>query len=365
MACDGVGPSYTCTRLLQGMAGRGVQGPLFVNRVRKPLSGIEYRSALSGARAALPHRLVAETAARKAERSYLAEIGADDVAYLWPAASLAVYQALAARNIPVVGEGINTLMEEAREILDAVYEAEGLAPGHGITDQRIAEEMRKLELTSALFAPSSGVERSLRRAPIAGEDIIGASYGVALPEDVPPLRAVPEAGLTVLFVGFGSVRKGLHQLLKAWARAGLDGRLVLAGDIEPALRQRFADHLNRDDVEVRGFMRDVSPLYREADIFVFPSFEEGDPLVTYEAAAHGLPIIASRAGAGRMGEETGCTLAIDPAEPDTIAEALVRLARDGDARRHWAEQTRAAIADYSWTKVGGRRAEALSARFGV
>lgn len=365
MACDGVGPSYTCTRLLQGMTGAGLHGPLFVNRVRVPLDGLDYRISLPGPLAKLPYRFVADIGSRRAERRYLGEIGEGDIAYLWPATPLRVYEEVRECGLPIIGEGINTRMEYARDILDAAYAAEGLPPSHGITDARIQEENEKLAMTTAIFAPSAGVERSLRDAPIAPKSVLRASYGVALDHPGPPRRAVPEAGPTVLFVGFGSIRKGLHQLLRAWSMAGIRGRLVLAGKIEPAVQQLCADLLNRPDVEAVGFVRDVETLYERADIFVLPSFEEGDPLVTYEAAAHGLPIIASPMGAGRMGEETGCVIGIDPVEPESIAAALRRLAGSHDEMLDWGSRSRTAVADYSWTKVGRRRAELLVTYLGL
>ena len=364
MACDRVGPSDTCTRLLQGMAGRDLGGPLYVNRVRAPLEGLDYRSALPGPLAALPHRYLGPAASRRTERRCLAAARQDDIAYLWPAASLRAYEAFRDLGIPIVGEGINTRMEHAREILDAAYAAEGLPPGHGITEARIREEHEKLALTSAIFAPSVNVERSLRGA-IAPERILRASYGVTLGAPRPPRRALPEAGPTVLFVGYGCIRKGLHQLLKAWPMAGVGGRLLLAGRIEPALQRLHAEVLNRADVETLGFVRDVDALYDRADIFVLPSFEEGDPLVLYEAATHGLPIVASPMGAGRMGEETGCTVGIDPAEPESIAAALRRLARDPEEMRERGRACAAAVAHYGWSEVGLRRADLLAAHLGL
>ncbi|MGB3246681.1 MAG: glycosyltransferase family 4 protein [Sulfitobacter sp.] len=365
MACDSVGPSYTCTRLLQGMSRNSLSGPLFVNRVRTPLVGLDYRSSLPGPLAALPYRFVANAASRWTERRYLSAIGDGDIAYLWPAVSLRAYEAIRELGIPIVAEAINTRMEYAREILDAAYAAEGLPPGHGITDARIREENEKLAMTSAIFAPSVSVERSLQDAPVAPENVLPASYGVALEYPRPPRRAVPEAGPTVLFVGYGSIRKGLHQLLRAWAMAGIRGKLVLAGKIEPALKQLCADFLNRADVETLGFVHDVDALYERADIFVLPSFEEGDPLVTYEAAAHGLPIVASSIGAGRIGEETGCVIGVDPFDPETIAAALQQLAGSADDMRDWGYRSRAAVADYDWSQVGGRRADQLAAHLGI
>ena len=67
--------------------------------------------------------------------------------------------------------------------------------------------------------------------------------------------------MTVLFVGLACVRKGIHLLLKAWARAKLKGRLVLAGDIDSRGRQRCAEQLNRSDVMcVHSISADVAAI---------------------------------------------------------------------------------------------------------
>ena len=50
--------------------------------------------------------------------------------------------------------------------------------------------------------------------------------------------------------------------------------------------------LDADTVSAIGFSDDVAEELLRADIAVLPSLEEGDPISTYEAAAHGLPVIA-------------------------------------------------------------------------
>jgi glycosyltransferase involved in cell wall biosynthesis len=333
--------------------------------VLAPLEGIDYRSSLPRPMSAIPHRLIANAASRLTERRYLAALGDDAIAYLWPNASLSVYEAAHDLGLPIVGEGINTRMEFARDVLDAVYVAEGLPPGHGITDERVKEENQKLEMTAAFFAPSIGVEQSLSKSPLAPENVLQTSYGVMLSGSVPKRRTLFDGGLAVLFVGSGSFRKGLHKLLQAWSMAGIHGRLILAGRIEPALKDIYSEYLNRTDVEVLGFVQNVQTLYETADVFVLPSFEEGDPLVTYEAAAHGIPIVASAMGAGRIGEKTGCVIDIDPAEPETIVQALRQLANSRDDLSYWGSRCLAAVTDYSWTKVGQLRAEMLAEHLGL
>jgi glycosyltransferase involved in cell wall biosynthesis len=151
------------------------------------------------------------------------------------------------------------------------------------------------------------------------------------------------------------VRKAAHILLEAWSRAKIPGDLILVGAVEPEIRGLCADHLDRPDVHTPGFVADPRTVYGAADIFVMPSLEEGSPLVTYEAAAHGLPMIVSPMGAGRIGAEEGCAVAFDPAEPDTLVAALRRLAASPEERRHFGARARAVAQNYDWRDVSARR----------
>ncbi len=231
---------------------------------------------------------------------------------------------------------------------------------HGITDSRIAEEEEKLRLARAIFAPSPGVEASLEGTGLASGGVISASYGGYLKAERPSSRNQTDKPV-FLFVGRLCIRKGVHNLLRAWRGAKVDGTLVLAGSIEPAVERICSDELNRSDVRCVGFVRDVEALYRTADVFVLPSFEEGDPLVTYEAASHGLPIVASTMGAGRIGAETECVVLIDPSDPDTITAALRRLATSLELRREFGKAALTAIRKYEWVDVGAARVAKLSA----
>lgn len=363
MAVDGVGPSQTCSSLLAGMARVGLSGPLYATRVSAGTDGLEYNTVVPSPLNAIPYRLIAKSAMHISERRFLKDLRDGDIAYLWPNASLRAYEAAKKTGISVVGEGINTRMASARAVLDAAYEAEGLVPEHGLTDARIADEEAKLAMTDYFFAPSPSVEKALVGSNLPNSAVIPVSYGV----DLSRTRARSErrsvgARPIFLFVGWGSIRKGLHQLLRGWVEANVQADLWIAGTLEPALERLCRPLLERDDVHLLGFTRDVDGLYAQADVFVLPSFEEGDPLVTYEAAVHGLPIIASPMGAGRMGNKTSCVRQIDPADTESIALALYELAGSEELRMQWAKRSATAVLDYGWNDVAERRASFLRAK---
>jgi glycosyltransferase involved in cell wall biosynthesis len=166
----------------------------------------------------------------------------------------------------------------------------------------------------------------------------------------------------VLFVGFVCVRKGAHLLLDAWQRAGIRGQLVLCGAIEPGIARHSADVLARPDVVHLPYVSDVSSVYRQADIFAFPSLEEGGPLVTYEAMAHGLAVVVSPMGAGAVLRDGIDGMILPAHDTDAWADALRRLAASPDLRSRLGASARARAAEFTWEKVAARRADSLLQR---
>ena len=148
-----------------------------------------------------------------------------------------------------------------------------------------------------------------------------------------------DEGLCVLHVGRLIPRKGVDRLISAIhcaRKEGADVRLVIVGSgpEESALHAQ-AERLGVPAVW-HGFVDQIGlpPQYAAADAFAFPTLMDPFGIVLLEAAASGLPLIASP-HAGATGDlirdgETGFVV-----EPDDLAEltrALVTLARDPELR---------------------------------
>lgn len=168
------------------------------------------------------------------------------------------------------------------------------------------------------------------------------------------------AKFRALFVGSICVRKGIPQLLKAWEKSGVDGELVLVGEIEPALRPLVGPFLERGDVHWFGFNFDLGRYYKSADIFVFPSLEEGDPLVTYEAAGCGLPVVTTPMGSANIIKDRINGFVHDPYDVEGMAESIVRLAESADLRASLASQAQSDAQGFTTELVGLERANLLA-----
>lgn len=146
---------------------------------------------------------------------------------------------------------------------------------------------------------------------------------------------------TVLHVGRLIPRKGVDRLLRAVAAASAtaDLRLVVVGNgPEEGRLRRLADELGiARRVEFRGFVDqpELPAMYAAADIFALSTLDDPFAMVLLEAAAAGLPVVASPfAGASvDLVEEGRSGLLADPNDIAVWANALSVLSHDADLRR--------------------------------
>jgi glycosyltransferase involved in cell wall biosynthesis len=305
-----------------------------------------------------------------AEAHFLSEIDNFDAVYLFPGPSLNLFRKIRRRRKPIFVERINCHTAEAKRILDEAYSRLGVSPQHGISRATISRENEELEMSDFIFCPSPEVERSFSGSGVPTRKLILSSYGWS-PSRFPnigsrkSLREQQGRPIEVLFVGHLSVRKGTHLLLHAWAKAGIDGRLVLCGKMEPTIAKTCAQILSRSDVVWREFDPKIADAYDSASIFACPSLEEGSPLVTYEAMAHGLPILVSPMGAGGVVRNDVDGIIIPPYDEDAWIDALQRLAGNADLRAALGESARQQASEFTWEKVAGRRANVILDRLNL
>jgi glycosyltransferase involved in cell wall biosynthesis len=123
------------------------------------------------------------------------------------------------------------------------------------------------------------------------------AFHPAAPEVRARLRsdlALDRNALVGLFVGSEWEGKGLRFAIEGIARRP-EWQLLVVGDGDRARYERLARSLGADDrVRLLPPTRDVSPFYQAADAFLLPSAYETFSLVSHEAAACGLPLLATR-----------------------------------------------------------------------
>ncbi len=177
-----------------------------------------------------------------------------------------------------------------------------------------------------------GVDARFRPLPAA--ELAAQRSALNLPDDY------------FLFVGTFEPRKNIIGLLDAYAlvrgQVHAAPPLILAGS-RGWLYQETLDHIQKRRLEDSVLLREnlsndaLPALYGGASALIMPSFYEGFGLPALEAMACGtLPIVSNRSSLPEVVGDVGAM--VDPEDPESIAQAMVRALDDPD----WRETQRAA-----------------------
>lgn len=353
--------AYALTELLDNMPSAAVDRRLWCLRGDPDSPRSYHRPALSNLmfRLLCKARIPMAVQGRIASEVALRSISAGDLVYLWPPYDAHFIKRAQERGAIVIAERTNCMGEMCREVLTRAYARRGLSlPAGWCAPRDIAEEREQMLLCNFVTAPNSLVAESLLNAGLGGDRIIETSYGFNAQRLAGAIGINrPKRAPVFAFVGLGNVRKGLDVLLEAWAQASVNGMLLLAGRIDDDIRHAYGAILDRPDVRVLGFVEKIADVYSAADVFVFPSHEEGGPQVVYEAAACGLASIVSPMGAGRIIRDNLGGKIIDPLDVDSLANTLTILATDSALRQSLATEAAHMACDFEWSRVGHHQFE--------
>jgi glycosyltransferase involved in cell wall biosynthesis len=210
---------------------------------------------------------------------------------------------------------------------------------------------------------SDGVAGELREHfPELAERVVAIHNGVDTGAFAPGTRTREAAAwrerlgvapqrLVLAFVGGDWGHKGLRTVIEALAGAR-EWDLVVAGHGHVAPYQRLADSLGAGEaVHWLGVVREMPVVYELADAFVLASGYETFSLVTFEAAASGLPILATPVNGVRELIEDGRNGILIAPEPEAIAAGLRRLAADPALRAELGAAARRSALVFSWEEM--------------
>jgi glycogen(starch) synthase len=206
---------------------------------------------------------------------------------------------------------------------------------------RVIPNALDLRIVDGLAGPADGA-RIRRQSGIAEDDVVLLSVG----------RIEENKGFHILAAALAALRDHAGRIAEGrW-------RWVLVGDgpFRRRLEVAIADAGVSEHVRLAGRLPDgeLHAWYEAADIFVHPTLYEGSSLVTLEAMAHRLPVIATTAGGLPDKVRQGVTgWLVPPGGASALAAAISgalgqpgRLAAMGDAGRDTVER------EFSWAAAG-------------
>lgn len=164
----------------------------------------------------------------------------------------------------------------------------------------------------------------------------------------------------IFYVGNAHPHKNVEGLIKAFKilkKKHSELSLVLSG-YDHFFWQRVKTENPDEGISYTGFITDeeLAALYKKAEAFVLPSFEEGFGIPVLEAMASGCPVAASNVGSlTEVGSEAA--VYFDPAKPDEMAEKINQVLSDKKLRESLIEKGLKRYKLFSWKKMAEQTLE--------
>lgn len=207
---------------------------------------------------------------------------------------------------------------------------------------------------AALVACSEGLkERALRFLPSVAIDVI--PNGVDLDRFIPAETAEKSKTLRLLTVGRLSATKRIEILIDTAeilhrAACKLHLTIVGGGKLQGHLKKIVTERELDGVIEITGRIdsEKMPEVYRQNDVFISASMQEGMSNAMLEAMASGLPIITTRCeGVEELISDNG--FIVEPPNAEEIAKAVVKLSDDRQIRQQMATAARAHAEQFAWS----------------
>jgi len=233
---------------------------------------------------------------------------------------------------------------------------------------------------TAFHATAEAEAENLRRLGLK-QPIAVIPNGIDLP-DLPfsgaRIPKVPGGPKSALFISRLHPKKGLETLIEVWAKLKPeDWQLLIAGNgerqYENELLQQIAGRGMEHRIRILGpvFGEEKTARFRDADLFVLPSFSENFGIVVAEALSFGVPVLTTKGCPWQELETHNCGWWVEPtlagveaglcAALEAGSEELRAMGLRGRAlveeRYQWPGIAERMLAFYEWILNGGERPE--------
>jgi glycosyltransferase involved in cell wall biosynthesis len=255
----------------------------------------------------------------------------------------------------------------------------------------VGEEKKRFALDSTaplalkLFSPDLYLMKRVRKSVVLNEPLKEKLIKKGIPEE--KLEVIPNGinvedfnmseeeiervkkkykleGIVVMFAGTVTPRKGVLQLIKAGENLNLgkDVLFLIVGnlDLDKKYSQKVMEYAKSRGANTKfiGFVpyEDLKALYSACDVFVLPSFQEGQPLVLLEAMASGKPLIGSKVGGIPMQIREGWNgFLVEPGNEEQLSERIRYLIENEEQRKIMGKNSKKlAKEEFDWRKITGR-----------
>lgn len=217
--------------------------------------------------------------------------------------------------------------------------------------------LARYRAAAKVVAISEAVRLQLLAAGLDEKRIDVIPDGVKIPECITPeirQRARKRWGFradeaVLVNVGALSAEKGHRLLIDAFAKLRqrfANCRLLIAGDgpLRAELERKARAAGLESSVIFSGFVAEIDPVYTAADLFVFPSLEEGAGTSLLRAMAFGLPVLAlGRGGVTEIIKDGINGILVREASSEALAWAAAGMLGERELRQQLGQAARETI----------------------
>lgn len=163
---------------------------------------------------------------------------------------------------------------------------------------------------------------------------------------------------TVLFLSRLHSKKGVIELVKSWKALSRNGwRLLIAGPDDGGHIHELQALIKKLDLEnevelcgeVEGEQKDL--LFRNADIFVLPTFSENFGIVVAEALSYGIPVITTKGTPWEDLERYQCGWWIELSVLSLTETLQIAMQLTDKERRDMGQRGRDYVRRYNWVEI--------------
>lgn len=257
------------------------------------------------------------------------------------------------RGLPYMGmAGRKRTLMKLTERVSCALATEVFCVSHGIASVAKTDRLvRPEKIRVFLKGSGNGVDAKVRFNPerFSEQDRVDTRRRFGIPADAK----------VVLFVGRLANDKGIRELAAAWQMVSETtpaAHLLIVGsedERDPADPMYLNMLRSNDSVHFAGYQAESPPFYAVADLLVLPTYREGFPNVLLEAAAMGVPAIASDIPGCQDAIEDGLTGTIIPVRDATsLGNEILRLLADESQRKKMRLAARVhALENYDQKKI--------------
>ncbi len=225
-------------------------------------------------------------------------------------------------------------------------------------------EKKNLQFAAGIHVTTVSEGEAFRDMRLAATKLYCVPNGIDWPAD----EAVPGQDVSnvlpdkpyVLFLSRINWKKGLDRLIRAWRWVD-DVPLLIAGNDEEGYQPDLEALARREGVNERiTFIGPVGgddkwALYRNAELFVLPSYSENFGNVVLEAMAMACPVLVTpEVGLASMVREKGVGRVVE-GKPEHLAEAVNAMISDKAQRQSMGHAGQRVVREeYSWPGVARR-----------